>query len=71
MKRLETLRLTPYDGLGESYRPDIADGLVKGELPRRALALLVEWYQLHKAELEQDWELARERRPLKRIAPLE
>ena len=49
----------------------IADGLVKGEFPRRALALLMEWYQLHKAELEQNWELARERKPLKRIAPLE
>ena len=31
----------------------------------------MEWYQLNKAELEQNWELARERKPLKRIAPLE
>jgi hypothetical protein len=32
---------------------------------------VVEWYTLHKAELLADWELARERKPLRAIAPLE
>jgi hypothetical protein len=27
--------------------------------------------EFHKAELEENWELAKERKPLKRIAPLE
>ncbi len=49
----------------------IEDGVVRGEFPRRALAHVLEWYQLHRDELRQDWELARARRPLRPIAPLE
>jgi hypothetical protein len=49
----------------------IQDGVVKGRFPRRALAHVLEWYELHKKELEQDWELARERKPLRPITPLE
>lgn len=50
---------------------DIENGLVRGEFPRRALALVLEWYQLHREDLREDWRLAEERRPLRRIAPLE
>lgn len=39
--------------------------------PRRALNLVLEWYTLRQAELLEDWNLARERRPLRRIDPLE
>ena len=49
----------------------IADGLVEGEFPRRALNLVLEWYNLHRAELAEDWNLARESKPLRRIDPLE
>ncbi len=49
----------------------IADGAVEGRFPRRALNLVLEWYNLHRAELLEDWHLARERRPLRRIDPLE
>ena len=49
----------------------IADGVVDGRFPRRALNLVLEWYNLHRAELIEDWELARERKPLRRIDPLE
>lgn len=49
----------------------IADGLVEGEFPRRALNLVLEWYNLHKTALLEDWDLACERRPLRRIDPLE
>jgi hypothetical protein len=31
----------------------------------------MEWYAEHKAELEEDWEVATSHQPLKRIAPLE
>ncbi|MGQ0569191.1 MAG: DUF4160 domain-containing protein [Armatimonadota bacterium] len=49
----------------------VDDGMVRGEFPRRALVHVLEWYQLRRAELQQNWELARERRPLRPIAPLE
>ena len=49
----------------------ISDGVVTGQFPRRALRLVLEWQELHKAELVENWELARQRKPLKRIPPLE
>jgi hypothetical protein len=45
--------------------------VVHGELPPTALRLVLEWASLHEAELLENWELAREGQPLKRIAPLE
>ena len=49
----------------------IEDGVVAGKFPRRALSLVLEWYQLHQNELRENWELAKSRKPLKPIAPLE
>ena len=49
----------------------IRDGVVQGKFPRRGLAHVLEWYGLHKQELEQDWQLAKERKALRPIAPLE
>ncbi len=43
----------------------------RGELPRRALAMVLEWAALHREELRRDWELARSGRPPEPIAPLE
>jgi hypothetical protein len=42
-----------------------------GSLPRRALALVLEWASLHRAELRQNWGRAQTRQPLTSIAPLE
>ena len=50
---------------------EIETGIVVGRFPRRALAHVLEWMAAHKAELLEDWRLASERRPLKRIDPLE
>jgi len=50
---------------------DVSAGVVSGEFPRRALSHVLEWYELHKDELLQDWNLAREGKPLKAIPPLE
>ena len=50
---------------------DIGSGAIHGHFPRRALKHVLEWYELHQDELREDWELARERRPLRRIPPLE
>ena len=41
-----------------------------GELPRRALRLVREWLDLHRAELEANWERAQAREPLASIDPL-
>ena len=49
----------------------ISDGQVTGSFPRRGQGHVLEWYKLHKGELEEAWQLAQDRLPLKRIAPLE
>lgn len=45
--------------------------LVDGRLPPRVLGLVQEWREYHKSELAEDWKLARERKALNRIEPLE
>ena len=49
----------------------IEDGAVEGSFPRRALSLVIEWYNRHRAELLEDWHLARDRKALRTIEPLE
>ena len=49
----------------------ILDGVVEGHFPRRALRHVLEWYELHTEELQQNWERARRREPLLPIDPLE
>ena len=52
-------------------RVEIATGeIIDGELPRRAARLVREWTALHRDELEENWRLAREKRPLGRVTPL-
>jgi hypothetical protein len=45
--------------------------LLRGELSPRVFGMVMEWASLHRTELLQDWELARQQAPLQRIAPLE
>ena len=45
--------------------------ILEGSLPRRAMALALEWAALHRDELARDWELARAQAPLLPIAPLD
>lgn len=50
----------------------IEDGSVlAGGLPNRALDLVEEWRLLHISDLQDDWNLAAEHKPLRRIEPLE
>ena len=49
----------------------IETGRVMGSFPPRALKLVEEWRKLRRDALMEDWRLARERLPLKPIAPLE
>jgi hypothetical protein len=45
--------------------------IYRGELPRRALAMVLEWAALHRNELQEDWRLAKAGQPPQPIAPLE
>jgi hypothetical protein len=47
-----------------------AEEVLAGELPRRALSLVMDWTELHRQELLDNWDLADARRPLNKIAPL-
>lgn len=45
--------------------------LIQGNLPRRALGMVVEWAGGHRDELMEDWDRARMGLPLLEIRPLE
>ena len=50
---------------------DVGSGCVlRGSLPARQLKLVLAWNELHRDELMQNWELARDTRPLNQIEPL-
>ena len=44
--------------------------IIKGEMPKRAIALILEWASEHRSELIEDWELCKENQLPKKIAPL-
>ena len=46
-------------------------GLLRGRLPAKAQALVIEWALAHREDLLRDWRLAREHKPLDDIEPLE
>lgn len=50
---------------------EIVSGVVTGRFPKRALGHVLEWTELHRDELLENWNLARDKKPLKAIAPLE
>ncbi|MCE5230377.1 DUF4160 domain-containing protein [bacterium] len=50
---------------------EIESGVVHGDFPKRAMRLVLEWLDLHKDELIENWDLIQSGRPAKRIAPLE
>jgi hypothetical protein len=50
---------------------DIRTGVIEGKFPKRALRHVLEWYEMHKAELLENWRLCGEREALNPIEPLE
>ena len=50
---------------------EIESGAVNGDFPKRALAHVQEWRDLHREELANTWTLARASKPLPKIEPLE
>jgi hypothetical protein len=56
---------------GEAASVGISDGaLIAGSIPARALRLVREWSEAHRAELEANWTRARADEPLEPIDPL-
>lgn len=50
----------------------IKDGrTIAGSLPARALHLVSDWFELHRSELEDLWQIARQSQPLRKLDPLE
>lgn len=45
--------------------------LIEGGLPRRALGLVLEWAELHRQELRDNWIKGQEHKPLQPIRPLD
>jgi hypothetical protein len=53
-------------------RVEIETGtIMSGNFPTRAKNLVIEWLEMHQAELQEDWNLAELRKPLNKIEPLE
>ena len=50
---------------------NIFNGIVEGKFPKRALRHVLEWYDLHKEELVENWNLCKDKKMPKPIEPLE
>jgi hypothetical protein len=48
----------------------IENGIVNGEMPQRALKMILEWLEIHREELLIDWSLAQRGEELFKIEPL-
>jgi hypothetical protein len=57
-----------YEGLEAVL--DFKGNLLKGSISPRAHKLIKEWCALHKKELEENWQRAKEDKPLNWIEPL-
>ncbi len=57
-----------YQGFEVSI--ELESGRVTGEMPRRALQLIFEWMDLHRAELFENWSRVKALAPLNKIDPL-
>ena len=49
----------------------LKNGDIEGRFPRRALKAVLEWYEINRERLLEDWDLAEKHEPLKKIPPLE
>ena len=57
---------------GNKAKIEFSGNVLLGDLhSKTALRLVREWIDLHDSELRRDWELARDGRPLEKVAPLE
>ena len=54
----------------EEISVEIETGIVEGRMSRRSLRMIFDWSDMHQVELLRNWELARQREPLRQITPL-
>jgi hypothetical protein len=45
--------------------------ILNGEMPRRAVSMVIEWAALHQRELKMNWERLQQAQPAQKIDPLE
>ena len=45
-------------------------GIISGDLPPKALGLIMEWAKIHQEELMKEWKLAQNKKSLFKIEPL-
>jgi hypothetical protein len=45
---------------------EINTGVVEGKFPKRALSLLMEWYEIHREELLKNWETLKNKGSMKK-----
>lgn len=57
-----------YDGLEAMF--DFNGNLIRGNISSKARQLIKEWCGLHSGELEENWQRAKEGKPLNWIEPL-
>jgi hypothetical protein len=50
---------------------EVESGIVTGKFPKRALAAVLEWHEIHRDALIQNWQKAVNRENLEAIPPLE
>ena len=56
---------------GQKAMVDILNGyIMRGNLPNKQVKLILAWCEIHRDELMQNWELAKQNQPLNRINPL-
>ena len=58
-----------YDG-NQALVDIINIQIIKGSLPNKQLRLILAWCTIHQDELMQNWELAKDSKPLNKITPL-
>lgn len=49
----------------------IESGVIEGKFPKRALKMVMEWHELHRDELMEDWKLCANKEMPKPIEPLD
>lgn len=50
---------------------EINSGIIEGKFPKRALNHVLEWFEIHKNELKENWNLIQSEGIYKKISPLE
>ena len=63
-------KLSALNDLTRISKPGLRKYVDAGKLPRRAMELVCDWAELHRAELLHNWDLCRQHRQPVRIDPL-